>query len=300
MRSSDCVRLTTCGHCFCEDCLKGWITAESSASSAGQVRCPHTTTCKGLLSQRELKHLSGDETFQKMDRRALELTVATDSSLHLCTSPNCSYIVSWRSAAEDGVPHSICPLCSVERCLACRASPYHNGLTCDQHRAQQEQIQQQRVATVSLGDTATMTAEEEEQLSMQTLRTIGTRQCNRCKEGVLKQTGCNKMQCRCGYRFCYECGIEDATCDCTPKNHGFIDNLSGRGDFSNLKYDADHSKRATRPRAELVGERKRNTNTAAAAIESRSFSLSVFQEQWRRRQNGKRQEEDGDGEDFKT
>lgn len=294
MTSSECVRLSACEHCFCENCLRSWIDAESAASSAGQVRCPHTTSCKGLLSQRELKFLSGDETFQKMDRRALELTAASDSSLHLCVSPNCSYIVSWRSEVEDGIPHSICPLCSVERCLACGASPYHNGMTCNQYRDHQRQ--HQITATASSGDSTSLSAAEEEELSLQYLRNIGARVCNKCKAGVLKRDGCNKMQCRCGYRFCYECGIEDATCDCTPKEHGFIDNISGRGDFTNLKYDADHAHRLLRPRADLVGESK-SSHSVAAAIDNRLFNLSVFREQWRRRQHGRRHEE-GD-EDFK-
>lgn len=56
-----------------------------------------------------------------------------------------------------------------------------------------------------------------------------------CGNGVVKSSGCNKMKCRCGYRFCYVCGIENALCGHTPASHGYIDNITGRGDFSHLR-----------------------------------------------------------------
>ena len=43
------------------------------------------------------------------------------------------------------------------------------------------------------------------------------------------------MKCRCGYRFCYNCGSENARCGCTPAEHGFWDNTVNRGDFTNLR-----------------------------------------------------------------
>lgn len=32
---------------------------------------------------------------------------------------------------------------------------------------------------------------------------------------VIRDTGCFKMKCRCGYRFCFKCGSENAQCECT-------------------------------------------------------------------------------------
>ena len=34
--------------------------------------------------------------------------------------------------------------------------------------------------------------------------------CKKCGNGVVLGTGCNKMKCRCGYRFCIQCGSENA------------------------------------------------------------------------------------------
>ena len=33
--------------------------------------------------------------------------------------------------------------------------------------------------------------------------------------------------CLCGYKFCYVCGDEGATCDCTPSEHGFLNPKDG-------------------------------------------------------------------------
>jgi len=65
---------------------------------------------------------------------------------------------------------------------------------------------------------------------------LNIRTCRRCGSGVQKADGgCLKMKCRCGYRFCFQCGSENAQCDCTPSHHGFTDNLTGRGDFHGLR-----------------------------------------------------------------
>ena len=61
------------------------------------------------------------------------------------------------------------------------------------------------------------------------------KRCRRCGNGIEFQSGCLKMKCLCGYRFCYQCGSENAQCDCTPAHHGFTDNKTGRGDMSGLR-----------------------------------------------------------------
>jgi hypothetical protein len=61
------------------------------------------------------------------------------------------------------------------------------------------------------------------------------RRCARCGTGVQKSSGCNKLKCRCGYRFCYVCGSENAQCGHTPSSHGFINNLTGGAEFWNLR-----------------------------------------------------------------
>lgn len=230
------VSLTECGHSFCENCLRGRIKAEESESSSGLIRCILAPACLGNLTQQEVVHLCGPDTSQKLDRRALEHTAQCDGSMYPCPSADCPGIVFWQADMQV-LPHSVCEVCGLDRCLLCGLSPYHSGMDCATHK--QTVVEAHRAVPPSSdsggGEGGGLTDQQQEQLTMALLQTQGTRQCRRCKAGVQKTSGCNKMQCRCGYRFCYECLVEDAVCDCTPRDHGFIDNVTGRGDFSNLR-----------------------------------------------------------------
>lgn len=257
------VTLQNCFHSFCSTCLQSWINVESQSSSTGKVRCPLVNKCTEFLSPFELKALSDPVQYQRLERRALELSVASDPTFHLCRSPDCTFITSW--TPDDGPPHLICPLCNTERCLACNQSPYHVEMTCAEaleHRHRSRVTRSMvRPPTSSMTTTSSlpllpplpggnfsglMTAnsdrvedvaihsDDPEEETRKYMLTSGIRVCKQCGNGVTKSSGCNKMKCRCGYRFCYECGTENARCGCTPAEHGFIDNVTGRGDFSNL------------------------------------------------------------------
>lgn len=52
-----------------------------------------------------------------------------------------------------------------------------------------------------------------------------TAPCISCGARIEKIDGCDLMECLCGYRFCYSCGSQGATCFCTPPNHYFWDNV---------------------------------------------------------------------------
>lgn len=213
--------LEICDHVFCFDCLRGWIAAESAASSSGVVRCPRAHECSGTLTQGELKGMLPPESYSRLDRRALESAVQADPTLRLCPTPDCTYIVSW--SVSDGPPLLSCPICSKQLCLACGISPYHSGLSCDEATA------------VRAHDAVAVSAAEAEEATRHFMETSGIRVCKKCGIGVEMSSGCLKMKCRCGYRFCYKCGSDNARCGCTPASHGFWDNELQRGDFSNLK-----------------------------------------------------------------
>ena len=76
---------------------------------------PH---CSSELTQHELKHLLDAKTFAVLDRRALERAVELDSSMHLCATPDCPYVIAW-SGPEDGPSLFNCPMCLHKRCIVC-------------------------------------------------------------------------------------------------------------------------------------------------------------------------------------
>ena len=60
--------------------------------------------CDLMISQREMRTIVGEKLFEKLDRRALEMAISIDSTLHHCPTPDCNYIASWRGPDLDGPP----------------------------------------------------------------------------------------------------------------------------------------------------------------------------------------------------
>ena len=47
--------------------------------------------------------------------------------------------------------------------------------------------------------------------------------CQGCGSHVEKESGCDLIECLCGWRFCYSCGLPGGVCGCNP-GHGFLGN----------------------------------------------------------------------------
>ena len=78
----------------------------------------------------------------------------------------------------------------------------------------------------------------------------GTKICPKCREGVEKADGCNKMECLCGCRFCWHCGaladqLGRLPCRCTGDEHTFWDNTKRK----------PAPKLRKRPRESVAGDR---------------------------------------------
>ncbi|CAE7373739.1 hypothetical protein AK812_SmicGene37885 [Symbiodinium microadriaticum] len=135
--------------------------------------------------------------------------------------------------AEDGKFPCTCPFClrplslrEIHRSLsprACRAwLRLHNLWRELRELPRQEQDH-------------TNTLEVEEVRMMQD---FGCRRCPRCGVWIEKQepgwlTGCDKMTCRCGGRFCFRCGSVEAQCSCSL-GHDFIEQESVAADYADL------------------------------------------------------------------
>jgi hypothetical protein len=221
----------TCSHSFCNECLAQHVRSRMEGGDAISIPCPliraqavptgsSGSGCGHILSQGELQRILGEREFAVLERRALEAAVASDRSLHFCPTPDCTYVVSW-AGDEDGPPRVDCPLCLCSRCLLC-------GGRHAAHRACESATE------APSGPAEAARHAEEEQATTEYMARANIRKCWRCGSGVVKSSGCDKMKCRCGYRFCYKCGAENAQCRCTPSSHGFVDNVTMGADFSHL------------------------------------------------------------------
>jgi Ring finger domain len=57
-----------------------------------------------------------------------------------------------------------------------------------------------------------------------------TLECGGCQTPLFKSSGCDKLQCLCGYRICWRCKTPGAACFCNV-GHGFVDNVTGQPAF---------------------------------------------------------------------
>ncbi len=63
-------------------------------------------------------------------------------------------------------------------------------------------------------------SEEIDELTLHWLNE-NTALCQGCGSRIEKESGCDLIECLCGYRFCYNCGAPGGRCDCNS-GHGFL------------------------------------------------------------------------------
>ncbi|EFH55110.1 hypothetical protein ARALYDRAFT_901177 [Arabidopsis lyrata subsp. lyrata] len=65
------------------------------------------------------------------------------------------------------------------------------------------------------------------------------RQCVKCKNMIELSYGCNHMTCRCGYQFCFQCGIEWKKNQRTCPSAGCLQTRHGDYDDDDQEYDSE-------------------------------------------------------------
>eukprot|EP00298_Acanthocystis_sp_HF-20_P018130 c21905_g3_i1.p1 GENE.c21905_g3_i1~~c21905_g3_i1.p1 ORF type:complete len:326 (-),score=112.07 c21905_g3_i1:31-888(-) len=214
------IKLKNCGDTYCFSCLKLYIISQMSIG-VFNIQCP-LPKCKARLDLQEIRVTIGETEFQNFDKRTFEQFAASGAEYYCCPTPDCNYYVSWEE--ENGIPRLQCPTCLKESCILCQSTPYHHDKTCQEYRDSLKQKDDNM---------------KDEDATLKFLNEGKYRKCAKCGIFVEKIEGCDKMKCRCGYAFCYVCGTEGATCGCTPAEHGFWDNNTGRADFdTSRKYNA--------------------------------------------------------------
>ena len=193
------VKLANCGHCFSLDCVQAYAQTEAKSNKL-VINCPDTA-CSASISDFDLRILLGSKLFDIVDKKRTE-TVVQKGNFHMCPTPDCHCLFESLEQPDDRVD---CPRCSKDHCRKCLASPAHPGLTCEQHE----------IVSKNSND---------DKLVEKYIKKHNVRICANCGNGVEKRSGCDKMWCRCGYKFCFRCGREGATCSCTGRNHGFLQN----------------------------------------------------------------------------
>jgi hypothetical protein len=234
--SGTALTLPKCGHSFCLDCFQRCIQMQVEQGQANEIHCPsmHDSKCGQPVGQSVLEEILDAEVLARLKRLSVSAMTLSNPDYHHCPTPDCPNVVLWKKG--NGPPIGDCFKCGRQSCLQCGVSPYHAGWTC-------ESWKQRRVVVNTIisrrHEVDSSRAGEElrydyNQTTVAPLAELNIRVCRRCGSGVELASGCLKMKCRCGYRFCFQCGSENAQCGCTPAHHGFSDNITGRADFTGL------------------------------------------------------------------
>ncbi|CAM9230041.1 unnamed protein product [Discosporangium mesarthrocarpum] len=184
-------RISECGHNFCQDCLKAYVT---SKVNDGQVNplCFHMGTGNGsrsVVSSRDDgddhpcgAHIGEVDIESLLDAPVLEKYHRFKFSReneHARECPRCEC----QQVGDPLLPQMVCQSCGTTYCYTHGGA--HQGKSCAEHER----------------------ATAEEMKLNQALISNITKPCPGCKTPIEKTGGCNQMTCyHCGTSFCWICG----------------------------------------------------------------------------------------------
>lgn len=182
LRGIEFAQLQNCDHSFCQTCMQRYVGAELEQGHY-PIRCPHGAECREPLTSRECFSFIVTEQDQKrFSQMEVEAGIPLAQRVY-CPKASCSTLFVGPDD-EDGDGCAVCAACEHVFCIRCK-SPWHGGMTCEEHKNDLED-----------GDTLRLAAQ------------LNWKKCPHCGHMVEKRSGCNTMACRCGGRFCYQCGAQ--------------------------------------------------------------------------------------------
>jgi hypothetical protein len=187
------------GHLFCRDCLERTV-ASLVGEGRSLVRCLAVADCDCLVSIAELERCLPQRLVEQLIQSETLKIVMTTGIPNLVRCHSCGMPSIFENECEPRAPIFACPTCHAQTCILCGLIA-HDGFSCEQMR---------------LKDPTTLIhAKMNEAL---------VRICPTCDAQILKEVGCNRMECpRCGTWFCYFCR------QLIPKDVGYLHFWKGKG-----------------------------------------------------------------------
>ena len=164
-------------HAICEPCALQYVTTELFDSGRATTKCVLCAEQYNAKRIRELLPPRACTAFDMLESRAALVAAGITDSTHTCTK--CGNVV----LLSEGVTVHRCSACGHATCVLCNEDD-HLPLRCDQ---------------VETAADASVRHKIEEAMTAALVR-----KCV-CGQTFLKESGCNKMTCRCGRKMCYLC-----------------------------------------------------------------------------------------------
>ncbi|KAJ2518865.1 hypothetical protein H4217_003043 [Coemansia sp. RSA 1939] len=178
----------TCGHRFCSDCYRTYVTGKVLEGESWRIHCP-APGCKYLLGIEALRLLLSSDA-AALERYEENLTRSFVNDLETftwCPAPNCEYAVEChvpRTAWETTIPAVQCK-CGNPFCFGCK-------------------LENHLPAPCAMVVRWLQKCKDDSETSKWIK--VNTKECVKCKSTIEKNGGCNHMTCReCHYEFCWIC-----------------------------------------------------------------------------------------------
>ncbi|XP_063780814.1 ranBP-type and C3HC4-type zinc finger-containing protein 1-like [Pseudophryne corroboree] len=184
--AGDGVLLRECLHSFCRECLRQVV----NLCQDPEVSCPFRDdlyACDSKLQQREIRALVSQEEYTRFLERGLVVAESRSQNSYHCRTADCK---GW-CIYEDSVNEFICPICTAENCLICKA--IHDGMNC---REYQDDLRIRAQNDAAARQTSDM---------LKTLVQTGEAMyCPACQIIVQKKDGCDWIRCTmCQTEICW-------------------------------------------------------------------------------------------------
>ncbi|KAL3512020.1 hypothetical protein ACH5RR_024737 [Cinchona calisaya] len=182
----DMIKLESCSHSLCSDCLSRLIQAKIEGN-IHFITCPNIN-CNDIIEPDFVKGMIPENVVARWEELRSEATIL-DSQKFYCPYKNCSAMLVNDAEEEIVIRESECPVCRRLFCAKCRV-PWHPGFEC-------EEFQKLKVDEKGNDDLTVHVLAQKNKWT----------KCPNCKFLVDKNEGCIHMTCRCGFEFCYICGL---------------------------------------------------------------------------------------------
>ncbi|BFZ02714.1 hypothetical protein BsWGS_05753 [Bradybaena similaris] len=171
------------GHLVCVECLHSYINELLYGTGKVSVTCM-TPECAAQYPQNELARCLDSKVLSKLEERILLENLNKAKIEDLVRCPYCDYAAILPQEETKYTCHR--ETCGKVTCRKCGKDwDDHEGLSC---------------SDVETKDVAALRKAYEEKMTKAKVRT-----CANCNTDFTKETGCNKITCRCGMTMCYIC-----------------------------------------------------------------------------------------------
>ncbi|GBG30124.1 E3 ubiquitin-protein ligase MYCBP2 [Hondaea fermentalgiana] len=122
---ADLVELSNCGHCMCTDCFRGHVLA------AAPRPCCTFPFCECAIAELDVR-----ATLRPEELEAYISAGVRNIADQICQCPKCQKVIALDRDKHDARNAGrVRCVCQETFCADCRASPFHEGMTCEEMRS---------------------------------------------------------------------------------------------------------------------------------------------------------------------